>query len=276
MSSYLNDIENTNNNEFLTKKEINGIFYMLSDELVFKSLKDQILNVFNMDVKFLDSITVDYYKFFKSKFDFIEKNYSKNDIVMQRLNKIKSDFYYKILGYLKEVYNFDIEFSQSLLNDEIYNIIEMMYYFLIINFKKNITFYTFKYIMKEKKNLIKTYKPLTNKKGLAFSFFKKQFSMDDSIIITNLNDIINSIEIVSLQDFIKIVTDEDPDELNNFYMRELFLLPDTYAGIGIDNKAIVNKMKNYIKDNSSLKINVKSKILDLLEKQQKLKENGGN
>lgn len=239
-----------NENQELTARNISDIINSVSDDLVFDSLEDQIKNAFISG----DSSPMYYVTYFTTKYNFIKNKYSEYPEVIEKIEDIRENFYGRLQALLEDKFKFTVnEFPSTLTKDQVYENIEQLYNFFVIRNRYNSINLIVKYIEKEMKSLIKTYKPLIDKKDLTYINIKKSLNKDIAVIICKLPDIIDSIEISSSQDLLNLLI-EDEFEFTNAIMKDLFITKEIITF----NEDFISNLITPIKEDDSFYLHART------------------
>jgi hypothetical protein len=191
------------NYEPTTSFEIDTLLAELPFELMKENIKDQIENPLSTNINYID-IIVEKTEILKSQFE--------ND--MDTINKINNnlrDFFSFIINKLNDKFILGLIVDEE--DDEtVVKTGEVLYNFLILLYKKNVSKFLLKYILKNKKSLIDYFDKKNKKKDVTSISLKKQLkNKDDILIIANLPQVIKYILNLYIEplDFIKYCCDEE-------------------------------------------------------------------
>lgn len=231
---------------------------MLLAELPFNLTKENIIEQINDPL----SIQVDYITTLKDKCEIVKQQFSDNSEVIKEIDiKLRSVF---DLVIREMNYKFSLHASLEQTDEDIIKMGESLYTYLILRYKKNISRFIFRFILKNKKELIEKF-DTTKKKDITSLALKKQFkNKDDVILITSLPNIIKhimnlDIEPIEFLDYISkgehydasIIKDYilSGQIIGNFIPRYFYLMIDEYEHIMDEIQTdiklkLINKIKN--------------------------------
>lgn len=243
---------------FYDENEMDEIINYLSYELILENLKKQIME----DEGYGD---VNYLEVFNEKFNYVILTYGDNQEVVDKLNRLRDEFYNTTLVAIQDKFGFKLTFKDILIKEELYGVINVMYDFFIINIVEGLTTFYTNYIRKESKNIIKSFKNQINFKDLYFSLLKKKLNKENSILVYSITKVIDTIELEYIEDFIDLVVKEDEDEYNNFIMNKLFNTEEFIDDVICDMNVFKNIIKRKIRENSAIQQSVRTTIFNELK-----------
>ena len=208
----------------------------LDFNLIRENIREQVQN--------LDS-NVDYLSPIEDKFKLIMEEYEEtDDEVRNSAVDVMAELYKFLLDEIASSFDIDIDYeSQSLQN--IADMANSLYYFLVLKARKNITKFYSKFILKNKKMLIEEY-TAEKRKDLTSTVLKKITKNKDDIILLSkcpsiFKSLVHNMDFNS-DDLLKIVVDTEYHGLNVKRM--------VSSDIVIGN--IMDKYMSMVRDNSDL------------------------
>jgi hypothetical protein len=242
MSGYLNEEYELSND-----KDVDSLLAELPIEVILENIKEQIDDPL--------STSVDYTTIVTEKCELLKEDYEDNEDEIQNINNFLSSFYLKIINYIDNKFQLDFDLL-DVTNSEIITYGEILYNFLILRYRKNVSSYIYKYIKENKKSIVEDYESTSKKKDVSTINAKKQIkNKDDIVIISNISSIISSILNLDIDsiDFVKYACDNDNYEGkkirnlinegkigNNFTYNYLRILID-------DNDDIIDEIQNEVR-----------------------------
>lgn len=183
--------------------EIETLLADLPFELLRENIKDQINNPLDYTVNYINTIT-DKCTVFKSQ-------YKDNEDAIRSVNSSLKEFFEFVLNQIDARFGLCLDLD-NLEDEAVIELGESVYNFLILRYKKNITRFFYKYIIKNKKSLVEYYEKLGKKKDVTSISLKKQIkNKDDILLISNLPSVIKYILDLEIDpaDFLKYAADDD-------------------------------------------------------------------
>lgn len=177
---YINDEEY----ELCSDTEIDLLLVDLPIDLIKEQLKAQINNPLYTNVNYVETVV--------DKFRLLSEEYGDNEDAIKNINNFISDFFLFIINEIDERFGLEIEVDESCLQEVIETGL-VLYNYLILRYKKNITKFLYKFIMKNKKRLVEEFEGYKKKDVTSISLKKKIKNKDDVIILSNLPYIIKFI-----------------------------------------------------------------------------------
>lgn len=177
---YINDEEY----ELCSDTEIDLLLVDLPIDLIKEQLKAQINNPLYTNVNYVETVV--------DKFRLLSEEYGDNEDAIKNINNFISDFFLFIIKKIDERFGLDIEVDESCLQ-EVMETGLVLYNYLILRYKKNITKFLYKFIMKNKKRLVEEFEGYKKKDVTSISLKKKIKNKDDVLILSNLPYIIKYI-----------------------------------------------------------------------------------
>jgi hypothetical protein len=177
---YINDEEY----ELCSDTEIDMLLADLPIDLIKEQLKAQINNPLYTNVNYIETVY--------DKFRLLSDEYGENEDAVRNINKFINDFFLFIINKIDERFGLDINVDESCLQEVIETGL-VLYNYLILRYKKNITRFLYKFIMKNKKRLVEEFEGYKKKDVTSISLKKKIKNKDDVLILSNLPYIIKYI-----------------------------------------------------------------------------------
>ena len=177
---YINDEEY----ELCSDTEIDLLIADLPIDLLKEQIKAQINNPLYTNVNYIETVV--------DKFRLLSDEYGDNEDAMKNINNFINDFFLFIINNIDERFGLDINVDESC-PQEVMETGLVLYNFLILRYKKNITRFLYKFIMKNKKRLVEEFESNKKKDVTSISLKKKIKNKDDVLILSNLPYIINHI-----------------------------------------------------------------------------------
>ncbi|WP_304576736.1 hypothetical protein [Romboutsia ilealis] len=144
----------------------------------------------------------DYSTIIMDKCNTIIKEYAQVEDVVNEIEQTLDEFYRFIINLLDEKFNLDIDY-ENMSTKEIIQIGHVLYKFFILRYRKNVSKFIYKFIVKNKKKLAANYTNDDKRKDVVTVVLKKKTKNKDEIrILSNLPLVIK--EILSLS--------HDPEE----------------------------------------------------------------
>lgn len=233
--------------ELSTDLEIDTLLADLPLDLIKENIKEQINDPLSTSIDYVNVIT--------EKCDLIKEQFEDPEIHQTIKNNLRNFFQF-VLDELEKRFGFILDLDDE--EDEIIALGEAMYNFFILRYRKNISRFIYKFIIKNKKSLADHFESIGKRKDVTSISLKKQIkNKDDILIISNLPNVIKyilSLEVEPL-DFLKYAAD---DEIYEATMIKKFITEGKIAG------NFVNDYLNLIKDEYD-------EILDEIQTDVKLK-----
>ena len=224
--------------ELTSDLEIDMLLSDLPFELIKENIKEQIKDPLLSNVNYINIIT--------EKRELLLQQFENNIDYIKKIDNQIINFFTFIITEINNTFDLGIDMDQF----EDYDIIEygqVLYNFFILRYRKNVSKFIYKFIIKNKKFLIESFETLEKKKDVTHISLKKQIkNKDDLIILINLPNIIKyifSLDIDNL-DFLKHCCNEElyesikikeliiSSKLNNNFVRNyLELVQDKYDNV---------------------------------------------
>lgn len=247
---------------FYSDTEITEIINYLSYELILENLRNQINELSGYG-------KVNYIEIFDDKYNYILKNHSDNQEVIDKVTNIRSEFYMTILEEIQDKFGFRLIFNDILLREELYKVIGAMYNFFILNLIDNLKNYFLNYIKIESKNIIRTFKNQINMKDLYFSLLKKKLNKENSILVFSVPKVPDIIEFAFIEDFIDLVIKEDKDEYNYYIIDKLFNSEELATDVTCNMDIFKGLIKSIIKSETMVIHQARAELYqNLLERKE--------
>lgn len=255
-------LSNSKDVQQLTEKIRIDIITQVSDEILLDNIREQIRNVKNNPEMVKHEIN--FIEIFMTRLNSASELYPEDEIIQNKVRNIKQEFFGIVLMELQDIFKFNIEFRDNFLLDEQIQIVSELYVFFITRLKENITNYGKNMIANSISNYISKYKNLVDKKDPLFIALKKLHGMDNSLIFFYINDIINSITVENLPDFIEVSIKGEEAEFTNTIINNIFLMPDTYVDLGLEFGG-VEIINDIIQNDSEVRQLIENSIRELLK-----------
>lgn len=208
----------------LIKNDINEILGKVSDDVLLQNIKEQVESVLITSVyeNNILALVDDRYEMAKQ----IAIANQSNELLV-KIDNARRNVYVTTLNAIEEKFNIKTNLLDSRI-DELYDYINALYKFLVLNKQTHIIKILKDYIIDNKKQLVKEYKQCINKKDLLYKSFKKSIKNPDLVVILyNIEEIIDDFMSVYIQEIndtlIETATNDNEYEINNYYMRKLFI-----------------------------------------------------
>lgn len=199
--------------------DIEEIMYSLSDDFLLRNVISQINNI---DI----DNTENYLDIFNSRYDYVIEKYNEENEIVSQLREIKYDFYMDIFNELTKHFLM-CSLRPETDGNKFYQLIYNVYVFFILRHKENLVDFYVNYIFENKNNLIVEYKSKVNKKDLEIMSLKKIVNnINNAVLITALEDIIEGIQLDNFNDYfltLKLITKNELDEEVNFNICNMFI-----------------------------------------------------
>jgi hypothetical protein len=214
-----------------TESERELLLNKLSDNLILVGMMEQ------LESKDLPQRMTNFLQIFDDKFSYISIKHEDDQDLMDVINKIKLEFYIDLCNSISAKFDIETNFDLDIMPlQNFYFYVRKMYEFFVLEYRNNlITFFT-KYIYENKSELLKVYKPITDKTDLSVGSIRKTASLDGTIIIYNLDKIIAGIPSVIHDNvfIIEEIINDEPDETANLVIHELFIDAKEESNLGIN------------------------------------------
>lgn len=201
--------------ELTSNMEIDMLLVDLPMELIQESIRYQINNPLSTNVNYVETIV--------DKVRVLKEQYDGNEEALFNINKIIQDFFGFLIEEISKRFNISLHLNETEI-DELMEIGIVMYDFLIIRYKKNITKFIYKFIVKNKKVLVVEFGKQGKRKDVTTNSLKKKTkNKDDVLILSNLPSIIKYTINLELDatEFIDYACNDENYEGN--YLKNLFL-----------------------------------------------------
>ncbi len=234
--------------EIITSAETDSLISDFPIELLKENLRYQIENPLSTDVNYLETIM--------DRYHVLKGDFGDNEDAMEILTNETMDFFNFVIGQINDKFELSLNVDMY---DNLQDCIDggmILYRFLVLRYRKNVTKYLTKFITKNKKSLIEEFEDDLKKKDVTtVASKKKNKNRDDALIIANLPNIISyimSLEIEPL-DFMKYIAGEDNFEAS--YITRLILegnlmsnfVPGYLNNIVVDYRDIMDEIQTDVK-----------------------------
>lgn len=218
--------------------EIDTLLAELPIELLKESIKEQVDDPLQTNVDFINVVI--------EKSNLLKEEFENDPDNILLINRRLEPFFEFVIHQIND--KFDIGLDMDSINSgEFIELAEILYNFFILRYKKNISKFIYKYILKNKKFLSENFEKIDKKKDVSLITLKKTIkNKDEIVILSNLPQIINYILSLEFdpQDFLKYCCREELYEaikikslildgkmLGNFVKPYLIPIRDTYDNI---------------------------------------------
>lgn len=194
--------------ELVSNTEIDLLLVDLPFDLIKENLRYQINNPLSSNVNYVENVI--------EKISFIKDEYAENDDVLENVENMTMNFFGFLIQELDNKFNLCV--TEELEDPDTYmSVGTSLYNFLILRYKKNITRFIYRFILKNKKLLVEEFESSYKKKDVTSIAIKKKIkNKDDILILSNLPSIIKFIMSLELEplDFIKYASSDENYEAN--------------------------------------------------------------
>ena len=231
---------------------------ILLAELPFNLTRENIIEQINDPL----SIQVNYITTLMDKCEIVKKEFVDNSEVIKEINTNLRSIFELILREMNDKFNLGMSINES--DDDIVKIGESLYNYLILRYRKNISRFIYRFILKNKKDFIERF-DVNKKKDITSLALKKQFkNKDEVILITSLPKIIKYIMSLEIEpiDFLDTISKGEHYEatiikdailsgqiIGNFIPKYFYLMIDEYEHVMDQIQTdirlkLINKIKN--------------------------------
>lgn len=189
--------------ELSSDLEIDSLLADLPFNLVKESINEQIEDPLSTSIDYVNTIV--------EKCDILKEDFEDNQEAIDEINSSLGDFFNYIIKQMSDTFDFTIDAE----DEDISSLVAMgeaLYNFLVLKYKKNITRFIYKYIIKNKKILVEQFSKLAKSKDVTSISLKKQIkNKDDVLILSNLPNVIKHIIHLDIEpiDFLKYACDDE-------------------------------------------------------------------
>lgn len=190
--------------DLISETETDLLLSDLPVDLIKQNISMQINNPLSTNVNYLENI-IDRYREYRNEFQ-------ENEDALKQLDEQTADFYNHIIEAISGKFDISIDPNTWDNIEDLEDITNSLYRFLILRFRKNITRYLYRFISRNKKDIIKSLDPETKKRDVTSIANKKRVkNKDDVIILSNFPIVISHVLNVDIEanDFISYVSKDD-------------------------------------------------------------------
>jgi hypothetical protein len=183
--------------------EIDMLLVDLPFDLIKENLRYQINNPLATNVNYIENVI--------DKFRVLRETYGENDDAIRNINSLTVSFFSFIIEEIDKKFDLSMEVDYNDIQETM-ETGEVLYNFLILRYKKNITKFIYKFITKNKKRLVEEFEGQYKKKDVtSISLKKKIKNKDDVLILSNLPSIIKYIMNLDIEplDFLSYATNDE-------------------------------------------------------------------
>lgn len=235
--------------ELSSSTEIDMLLVDLPLDLIKENLRSQINDPLTTNVNYVESVI--------DKLRELNAVYGENPDAVQNINKLTVDFFSFIIEKIDERFSLGIEVDYDNIQETIETGI-VLYNFLILRYKKNVTKFLYKFISKNKKKLVEEFDKYAKKKDVTTITLKKKIkNKDDVLIISNLPIIINYIMNLDIEplDFLKYSCNDEYYE--GSYIKNFINAGKLVGDFIEDYLDIIQKDYDYVLDEIQTEIKLK-------------------
>jgi len=224
--------------ELTSDLEIDTLLSDLPFDLIRENVKEQINDPLWSNVNYINVIL--------EKRDLLRKQYDNNSDALKSIDNQIYDFFRFIITEINDKFDLGIDVD-DFETEEAIEYGEIFYNFFILRYKKNISKFITKFIVKNKKVFVEKFENVEKKRDVTQISLKKQIkNKDDLIILSNLPEVIKFIFYLDIDnlDFIKYCCRDDLYEAikikdliitarltGNFVREYMTLIKDKYDNI---------------------------------------------
>jgi hypothetical protein len=240
--------------ELSSSTEIDMLLIDLPMDLIKENLKAQINDPLTTNVNYIETII--------DKIREMQASYGDNDDAVQNINKLIVDFFSFVIIEIDKRFKLGIDVNYDNV-EETMETGSVLYYFLILRYKKNITKFLYKYISKNKKKLVEDSESQGKKKDVTTIALKKKMkNKDDISIISNLPNIIKYIMNLDIEpsDFLQYACGSE--HYDGVYITNLMNEGSLIGDFVEDYLSIIKNDYDYVLD--EIQTEIKFKIINKL------------
>lgn len=224
--------------ELTSDLEIDTLLSDLPFDLIRENVKEQINDPLWSNVNYINVIL--------EKRDLLRKQYDNNSDALKSIDNQIYDFFRFIITEINDKFDLGIDVD-DFETEEAIEYGEIFYNFFILRYKKNISKFITKFIVKNKKVFVEKFENVEKKRDVTQISLKKQIkNKDELIILSNLPEVIKFIFYLDIDnlDFIKYCCRDDLYEAikikdliitarltGNFVREYMTLIKDKYDNI---------------------------------------------
>jgi len=224
--------------ELSNNLEVESLLADLPFELIKENIREQISDPLSTNINYINTVT--------EKCDLLKKEYEDDEDAIKEINNSLLRFFIFIITEIDEKFDLSINYDEDDV-DEVVSLGEALYNFMILRYKKNISRFIYKFIIKNKKGLVEQFEKLAKKKDVTSISLKKQIkNKDDILLLSNMPSAIKYIMNLYIEplDFLKYAADDELYEATflrqmintgnltgNFVTKYLELIVDSYNDV---------------------------------------------
>jgi hypothetical protein len=234
--------------------EIDMLLVDLPFDLIKENLRYQINNPLATNVNYIENVI--------DKFRVLKEQYGDNDDAVRNINSLIVNFFGFIIQEIDSKFDLSIEVDYNDVQETM-EAGEVLYNFLILRYKKNITKFIYKFITKNKKRLVEEFQGQYKKKDVTSNSLKKKIkNKDDVLILSNLPSIIKYIMNLDIepQDFLSYATNDELYE--GTYLNNMILQGRLLGNFVEEYVNLINEDYDYVLD--EIQTDVKMKLMKKL------------
>lgn len=217
----VNQIDNDFNLFQPTETDRADLLAKLSDDIIVSNIEGQLKSNMLNSAAYNDMLAI-----FEERFQFISQFYPEDEVILERCKEIKKSIYKKIYDAITERFSITSELDNNQESDDFFFYTRELYNFLILKYKSNLVSFFVSYLYKNKKELVKNYVNVEEKKDLMFKSLKKSLSNNESILLLYyIEEIISNFTQYSddPESIVEEVISTDEYEATNYAMKELLV-----------------------------------------------------
>jgi hypothetical protein len=195
--------------------DIDMLLIDLPLDLLKENLRSQINDPLSTDVNYIESVI--------DKIREMQNAYGENEDAVKNINTLIINFFGFIIEEIDNRFGLmmNMDYGNT---EETMETAVVLYYFLILRYRKNVTKFLYRFILKNKKKLVEEFEGQYKKKDVTtISLKKKMKNKDDILIISCLPNIIKYIMNLDIEpmDFLKYSANDESYEGN--YINNMIL-----------------------------------------------------
>jgi hypothetical protein len=188
--------------------DIDMLLIDLPLDLLKENLKSQINDPLSTDVNYIESVI--------DKIREMQNAYGDIDDARQNINTLIINFFSFIIEEIDNKYGLMMSMDYNNVEETMETGI-VLYYFLILRYRKNVTKFLYRFILKNKKKMVEEFEGQYKKKDVTTISLKKKIkNKDDILIISSLPNIIKYIMNLDIEplEFLKYASNDEYYEGN--------------------------------------------------------------
>lgn len=193
----------SDNYEISSDLELDSLLSDLPIEVIKESIKEQVADPLSTNINYVNTIV--------EKCGVLRREFEENEDALKQINDLLEDFFRFLITEIDTKFDLTLDVSDDAV-DTLVSIGEILYSFLILRYKKNISKFIYKFIIKNKKFLVEQFEKQSKKKDVTSISLKKQIkNKDDILLISNLPNVIKYIMNLYIEplDFLKYACDDE-------------------------------------------------------------------